>query len=273
MSDKRDCVTIVITTYRRHDELDQAIQSVVEQTHQNIEIIIVDDNADPSWTASIEKAYGNGDCIRWVHNDRNLGASASRNLGIQVSSGDYIAFLDDDDTWARDKLEKQLMIFDSNPDVGFVGCGYYDIGILDGRLPVAQGDVSRILLKTFGHIETSTVLFRRSLVNQIGLTDISLPSEQNHDFFYRMSKITKFDFVPEILMTKGSPSQQISKDCKNKIVGYVRYHRKHMGDIMRLPIIERMGVILKIPLILILFLIFSSKDMDVIYNQIQRVVG
>lgn len=112
---KKELVSVIIPTYKRSDTLKRAIDSVLNQTYPNIEIIIVDDNANFLKTRDcnreLVKKYEN---IVFVENERNLGGGLSRNEGIQTAHGDFIAFLDDDDEYMPTKIEKQMQIFSSS---------------------------------------------------------------------------------------------------------------------------------------------------------------
>lgn len=105
-------VSVVIPTYSRNTTLCKAIDSVINQTYKNLEIIVVDDNpADSEWRQSTEKLmeqYKKDSRVRYLKNKKNLGGSGARNEGIRASKGDYIAFLDDDDEYLPAKIEKQL---------------------------------------------------------------------------------------------------------------------------------------------------------------------
>lgn len=113
-----ELVSIVITTYGRMNTLERALKSVLSQTYSNIEIIVVDDNINMSIRDSVKaivKACAN-DRIRLICNENNLGGALSRNVGILNATGEYIAFLDDDDEYYPEKVEKQLMLFKKSSD-------------------------------------------------------------------------------------------------------------------------------------------------------------
>ncbi len=104
-----ELVSVIITTCNRNScYIERALKSVMAQTYENIEIIVVDDNrADYSIKETIKQTI-KGICPQAVYcsHNKNLGAPAARNTGIRIAKGDYIAFLDDDDEWLPDKVEK-----------------------------------------------------------------------------------------------------------------------------------------------------------------------
>ncbi len=118
-------VSVIIPTYKRADFLPRAINSVLNQTYKNVEIIIVDDNGNQSeyqskTQAMIEELYGEAENIIYIKNDENIGGANSRNKGVGVSSGDYLCFLDDDDIYLPNKIETQLKyMVDNNLEMSF----------------------------------------------------------------------------------------------------------------------------------------------------------
>ena len=115
-------ISVVIPTYNRAHLIKKAINSVFEQTYQDFEIVIIDDGSKDN-TEEIVKSINDGR-IRYIKHEKNKGEAGARNTGIENSKGEYIAFLDTDVTWSKDKLEKQLNILESSPaDVGVVFTG------------------------------------------------------------------------------------------------------------------------------------------------------
>ena len=102
-------VSIIIPTHNRKEFLIKALDSVLNQTYRNIEVIIIDD-ASTDGTGDLILSY-NDERIKYFKNSSNLYAAESRNIGIQNSNGNFIAFLDDDDIWLPEKLEQQILLF------------------------------------------------------------------------------------------------------------------------------------------------------------------
>lgn len=121
-------VSVIIPTYKRADMLTKAIDSAINQTYKNIEIIVIDDN-DPSSKYRFEtkkklSSYIQSGFIRYIENEKNLGGAITRNRAVEQSKGEYIAFLDDDDIFFPTKIEKQVEVMIQNKDnnVGLVYC-------------------------------------------------------------------------------------------------------------------------------------------------------
>ena len=128
MKNSKPLVSVIIPTYKRSDMLIQAIDSVINQTYNNLEIIVIDDN-DPNSKYRIEtkeklSTYIESGTIIYIENEKNLGGSITRNRAVEKSKGDYIAFLDDDDIFFPTKIEKQvnLIIENKHNNVGLVYC-------------------------------------------------------------------------------------------------------------------------------------------------------
>lgn len=121
----KELITVIIPTYNRIDTLERAINSVKNQTYKNIEIIVVDDNAKKedirNKVREIIKKYKD---VKLIENKKNLGGGLTRNVGIEHASGKYIAFLDDDDEFYPDKIEKQYKLCKEkeNQNVGLIYC-------------------------------------------------------------------------------------------------------------------------------------------------------
>lgn len=128
-----ELVTVIIPTYQRKmDVLSRALKSVLYQTYKNIEILLIDDNKIDSYSLEVinlvEKLRD--ERIKIVKNDNNIGGALSRNKGIQIAKGTYISFLDDDDFYLKDKIEKQVDFMKKNK------CDFVisDLAIVDQNL-------------------------------------------------------------------------------------------------------------------------------------------
>lgn len=127
---KLPLITVIIPTYRRHIMLEKAIKSVINQTYKNIEIIVVDDNKYNSKehinTKNMINNYPN---VRYYKNKKSIGSALSKNKGIELARGEYIAFLDDDDFFEPTKIEKQYNYYKklNNKNVSMIYCYVRDL--------------------------------------------------------------------------------------------------------------------------------------------------
>ena len=125
MDEARPLVSVIIPTYKRSETLARAINSVMAQTYEFIELIVVDDNADfPEVRSANKELILKYPQIKFICNDKNLGGGLSRNEGLKVASGEFVAFLDDDDEYLPTKIEKQIDKYFSlnNQDIAIIYC-------------------------------------------------------------------------------------------------------------------------------------------------------
>jgi glycosyltransferase involved in cell wall biosynthesis len=207
-------VSVIIPTHNRPEFLRAAITSVLNQTYQNFEIIVVDD-ASTDDTAKVVAAF-NDARIRFIRHDINKGGSAARNTGIVNSTCDYIAFLDDDDEWLPEKLSKQMeVLLSSPPEVGCVYTGYVNVNSSTGKIigehiPTKRGDLSKDLLAGNCVGSASSVLLRQECLKKIGLFDESLPCSQDYDLWVRIANQFLFECVQEPLFKYHIHEKKIS---------------------------------------------------------------
>jgi glycosyltransferase involved in cell wall biosynthesis len=210
-------VSVIIPNYNYAHFLREAIDSVLAQTYSNIEIIVVDDGSTDGSREVIE-SYGNQ--IRAVF-QQNKGVSAARNNGVKAGDGEYIAFLDADDIWLPEKIEKQAKEFEAAKNLGLVHTGVIDIDISGKRL-VSQmngrsGRVSRELLQFDGPVVLgggSGIMIRRSTFEKIDGFDPRMSTSADWDLFYRASCVCEFGFVPEILVEYRIHGSNMHSDVK-----------------------------------------------------------
>ncbi len=196
-------VTVIIPTYRRPKFLHRAIASVLSQTFEDFELLIIDDNSEDITAEVVKK---NSDArIRYYCNTNNKGGAASRNRGIREAQAAYIAFLDDDDEWLPEILQLQVSLLDQrSPDVGGVYTGYEKIKESTGEslgvtLPTKKGDLSYELLLSNPLAGTSGLLFRKHCFDVVGVFDEALSSFQDYDLWIRISKYFQFEYINQVL--------------------------------------------------------------------------
>ena len=201
-----DLVSVVIPTYNRCKELKRALESVLSQTHKNLEVIVIDNNSTDNTNAMLESL--NDQRIRLLKINNNGVIAASRNLGIQASKGKWIAFLDSDDWWYSNKLEKVMCYCNSGYDV----C-YHDLKIVSshGGFCLRQKKLSGYQVKTpvfndliqLGNaLSNSSVVVKSSVIKEAGglCEDIKLIAAEDYECWIRLSKLTnKFKYIPETL--------------------------------------------------------------------------
>lgn len=189
-------VTAVVRTYNRADGFGRSVDTVLQQSFRDFELIIMDDCSTDN-TAERARAYEQAhDNIRYIRHETNRGPGAAFNTAIAAARGRYIAFLDDDDLWRPDKLENQLHAFaEADGRTALVNCGvqYWDGETntpLNTWIPTMQGDVFWQALGTSGHIfgPPSAVMMRVEAVRQTGPFREDMPRGCCQQYYRRLAR-------------------------------------------------------------------------------------
>ena len=198
-------VSVVIPTYKRATRLTEAIDSALNQSYKNIEIIVVDDN-DPNTefrkkTEELMLKYQNNEKVRYIKHDKNKNGAAARNTGIRNARGEYIALLDDDDQYFPQKVEKQVDFLNHNVQYAAVYCGRIQNGkTIHGEL---QGDLSEhILLGTFTPT-TPALMFRKEALIAIDGFNEEFRRHQDYELLLRFFRKYKIGAIREPLVEIG----------------------------------------------------------------------
>lgn len=195
-------VSVIIPNYNYGRFLRQSIESVFDQTLTAHEIIVVDDG---SVDDSVEVLNSFGSSIRVVV-QKNAGVAAARNKGVEIATGDFFAFLDADDYWYPQKLEKQIQKFSSDTEIGFVHCGSTYVDQKGARIKDyvvgEEGWLADELLKFKPVVIANTLVIKRKYFSKIGGFDTKreLHPSEDWDLCYRLSRICKLGFVREPLL-------------------------------------------------------------------------
>ena len=213
-------VSVMITTHNRAELVVNAINSVLNQTFKNYELLIVDD-ASKDNTEEVVKTFLDRR-IKYIKisPEETKGGNHARNVGIKEAKGEFIAFLDDDDEWMPEKLEKQLEVFNKHKNAGFVYSGALWINTEreteHEEFPLKRGNLSREVLISNFVCSFSSVVVRKSKIEAAGLFDIKMPACQDYDMFIRVCQICEVDFVGEILVKYYSRSNFARIGCNVK---------------------------------------------------------
>jgi len=211
-------VSVIIPTYYRNELLREAIQSVQDQDHSNVELIVVDDSGEGFARDTVEEF----DVDEYIAFDENRGDNNARTAGVKRSKGKYISFLDDDDTFHKTKLTKQVSILEQNDDVGVVYCGIEFPSRIELPDPDVKGEVlSRALRFDMSTCTTSTLLIRKDLLLDI-LPLKQRPGASDLGWIIELAQRTKFEYVNEPLV-----SQPHSEDSQGSSIG-AAHGRQHI---------------------------------------------
>ncbi len=232
-SQKTPGVSVIIPAFRRPELLAGAITSVLAQTYQDFELIIVDDDPDGSAAAVAEKFQDRR--IIYLKHDHHRGGAAARNTGIARAAAGLIAFLDDDDLWHRDFLEKMTAAMSQCPNnVGVLHCCVELLDADGGRgisRPRAElrGDIHGALLR--GEKPGGIMaLVRREVFERCGGFDEKLPSAQDWDMWIRASRQFHFDHIADVLAMVRDHGPRISSDPACAIAARERILVKYAAE-------------------------------------------
>lgn len=191
-------VTVIVPVFNRAHLLEHTLQTVIGQSFTDFEVILIDDCSDDDPTVVVESLKDSR--LRYVCQPENLGVAAARNRGLREAKGDFIAFLDDDDEWFPEKLALQVGLFrHSPPDVGLIYTGVEtlsDDGTCTQQIPSARGDLYReLLVRNIFHGGGSNIMIRKNVVARVGFFDESLPAIEDYDYWLRITRWYRADFV------------------------------------------------------------------------------
>ena len=197
-------VSVVVPTCYRNDRLREAVESVLDQTHDRVEVVVVDDSGERH---AEPVAEGFATDLTYVAHSRNRGAHAARDTGLEHVSGRYVQFLDDDDRLRPRKIADQVDLLERFPDVGVAYCG---LEMEDGTVyppdPSVRGDVLRDALGFYDHpLTTSTMLVDRVVLDDVLPLARDSPGADDINLCIRLAQVTEFEFVDDLLVVGGLP--------------------------------------------------------------------
>lgn len=212
-------VSIIIPTYKGADKISAAVDSVLNQTYENIEIIVVDDNGQGTEnqikTEKVMQKYADNPKVKYIAHKENKNGSAARNTGIRASKGEFLGFLDDDDVFLPEKTEKEVELFNSLSD---------EYGLVYGSFVEHMTDTYS---RTFTAVPTdnflfrflcneviacsSTVMIRRCVLDTVVEWDESFRRHQDLEFFARVAHSYKTACVKDICIEKFKLDRNLPK--------------------------------------------------------------
>lgn len=213
-------VSVVITAYNYAAYLPTAVESVLSQTYKNIEVIIVNDGSTDN-TDEVVRPHLSHKNIKYIK-QVNAGQAVAKNCGIKNASGGYIAFLDADDYWRSDKLEKQLNVFANDSAIGVVYSGLKFIspdGEIDNSIILPQMYSGYVLQELFidNFIGFSTSVVKRECFDKAGLFDEGLAMAIDWDLWLRIACHYKFAYVNEALLFYRYGHANMSQNSEKRI--------------------------------------------------------
>ena len=235
-------VSVIIPTHNRAKLLSRAVKSVLLQTYKDIEVIVVDDASDDATLEVVEEMISEDKRIRCIQLKTSLGGGGARNIGIKNALGNYISFLDDDDEWLPQKLERQLPFVDKYSVVGCLSSIAEGIRIFGLRMEnrsIMENDFTKPqctrelqlndIFYNNGRLSPTTTLIRRTCLLKINGFDESLSGAQGRDLFIRLVK----EFGPALMVEEKLAIHYQShglhriSDSPKRLNGYWKEFQKH----------------------------------------------
>ena len=237
-------VSVVIPTYNRAHLIRRAVQSVFDQNWRDLEVIIVDDGSIDGTVDVVRELQASSELpFRVEVLPKNLGVSAARNRGIMIAEGEFVAFLDSDDIWKPEKLEKQIDFLSKNKDHIGVSTSIELIKKNNetevfhrNTTPITEeNEVFKMLYQCY--VITSSFVVRRDALILAGLFDIRLKSSEDRDLFWRLMGLGRIGYIHEPLIGYLVHDENLSNEfssatAKNYLPALMKsiwYWRDHLS--------------------------------------------
>lgn len=185
-------VSCIIPSYKRSDTLVRAIKSALNQTYENVEVLVVDDNINgDEYSIALKEIihqFGREPRVRLISQEKHINGAEARNAGVRASNGEYIAFLDDDDEWLPNKIERQMEVMFADPQLGGVagGATLWEGEKEISHLPLSKVTEENLLLNVLirkVRFATSTFLCKKEAFEAMGGFDTNLIRSQDLQLF------------------------------------------------------------------------------------------
>lgn len=222
-------VSIIIPYFKKKDYILEAINSILNQTYQNFEVIIVYDDTDKSELSLIYNIQKLDRRIKVLVNEKNLGAGLSRNNGIKNSNGKYIAFLDADDLWKKEKLEKQISLMEQNNFL-ITHTSYEILGNKKkfSKIMIARNLNFNKLLKSCD-IGLSTVIIKKDLFDQ-SIKFSNIKTKEDYILWLLLTKKGYiFNSLNETLSFWRNSKNSLSSPLLRRLIDGFYVYYKYMG--------------------------------------------
>ncbi len=228
---KPGLVSVIVPVYNRADLVGATLESILAQTYRNIEIIAVNDGSTDT-SLEVLKAYADKypDKVKLI-DQQNTGQVRARNNGIQHAQGEFIAFLDSDDTWAREKLELQIPLF--TPKTGLVYCGINEVdqnNTIIRTVPCEAGMRGSIYRKLLikNRMTGGSVVVSRTALESVGVFDESLQAAENWDLWIRTARNFKVNYLNKPLVNYLKHSGNLSSNAERMSQAAWALLQKHL---------------------------------------------
>lgn len=240
-------VSIILPTYNRAYCIQRAVDSVLCQTWHDWELIVVDDGSSDGTEEIIAGCAAADSRIRYHRQPKNMGVSAARNEGIRQARYEYIAFQDSDDVWHEDKLEKQMRIFEENPEIGLVYCAMQGTRQDGSRIRVPDAAMDEQLLRgnMYGLllqgnvIDAPTAVVRKACVEKCGGFDETLSCLEDWELFLRIAREYEIGYADEALVDSDIHNEGVSSRAGGYFEARCRMIAMHRKALLEYGLFDR----------------------------------
>jgi len=238
MQGKNNLVSVIIPTYGRCEYLQRSIDSVLNQTYSNCEVIVVDDNGKSSSqgvkTQKLMANYLSHSKVKYLQHDINKNGSAARNTGLTASKGEYIAYLDDDDEFMPEKIEIQMTLLELDTDFNAVYClnnRFYHGKSVQTTKYTKSGNCQLDVLCMKSDITTPSLLMRKRAIIEMGGWDEDFLRHQDFEFLIRFFEQNSIKCIPEILL-KIHVESEINRPNVDKLISVKKVYFNKLEHII-----------------------------------------
>jgi len=224
---KYPLVSVIIPYYKKIDFFQESLRSVLNQSYKNLELLVIYDDQNLDDLNNIQKLTKNKK-IKLIINKKNLGAGPSRNIAIKRSKGKYIAFLDSDDLWLKNKLKTQIHLMEKN-DYKFTHTSYYIIDRnntnIKKRYAKKNLDYKQLLLSC--DIGLSSVVIRKNALGRLKFANTK--TKEDYVLWLNLSKKIKLIGINKILMKWRKLDNSLSSNTTQKLKDGFTVYKKYMN--------------------------------------------
>lgn len=230
-------VSVIVPTYRRTDMLERAIESILNQSYKKIELLLVNDNVPgDEFSKQLEKRikkYRSDKRFHFVEQEQHINGAVARNFGIKMAKGEYIAFLDDDDWWHKNKIEKQVKLLSGlDESWGGVSCRYSYVDkngkTISHSIGYNSGKIYKDILMLAIEVPTSSLMLRHECLDETGAFDENLRRHQDFQllvdftFKYSLKEVDEELLFMDVSDSQNRPEGNVLKEHKQRFFESVK---------------------------------------------------
>lgn len=233
-------VTVFMPVYNSEQYIKEALESILNQTYKNLEIVLVDDGSTDR-SVEIIKSY-HDDRIRLVQNEKNMGIPYTRNVGLKEAKGKYLAIMDSDDIAMPNRIERQIDYLEKNPDIDAVGSYYIQFGDVAEKKVTpkySKPEELKIMLMFYNPIANPSATIRMETLEKHHIKyNLDFFVAQDYQLWVQLAKVGKLEILPEFLLKYRFGHENISKKSNRE----KREKRKRLIGRIHEDMLEFLGV-------------------------------